>query len=92
MFKDVNRMRVQIIGVRKEIRDEILKFFRDLQERGYVYQVTWSHSDDRLYNIQYDMSDMMIYPILDGIELQRRGYKYDSYYIDSCEFIEIKII
>ena len=92
MFSEVNKMRVQILGVREEIKNEILEFFEELQERGYVYQITWNHSDDGLYNIQYDMNDMMIYPVLDGVSLRRRDYKNDSYYIDSIEFVEIKII
>ena len=83
-------MTVMVKGLTKVVFDEIMEFFNKLDERGYGFNPTYEQNDE-LFNIEFDMNDVMIVPVLDGIELQRRSNAYDGYYIDKADFAEIII-
>lgn len=86
-------MRITINGVRDIIKDDLVSFFKDFKDRGYVYQITYQPIEGGLFDVSFDMGDLVISPILDGIEIFKKGdyYRYGNYYIDKYEFKEIRI-
>ena len=83
-------MRITIIGVTNTTKEEVRDFFNGLQERGYIYGLTWSEHGE-LFDMMFDMNDLVILKVLDGVEFYRKTQKGDSYYIDQDDFIEIKL-
>lgn len=83
-------MIVMVKGLTKVVFDEIMEFFNELDEHGYGFNLTYEQNDE-LFNIKFNMNDVMVVPALDGIRLQRKSNTYDGYYIDKADFTEIII-
>ena len=83
-------MEVQIIGLTTTTKEEVMDFFQGLADRGYDYHATCSERG-ALYDISFDMNDLVISKVLDGVDFTRQTSHNDSFYIDSEDFVEIKL-